>query len=516
MTTTFNWEKIWNKREFNESKIYEYNGYIFENEDKYYKFIFELTKNIPIKNNQKILDVGCGNGSFIDRILKNNNIESYNLTGIDFCKKNIDYANRYFNGNFINNDIKETFPFEDKCFDVIICISTLFYLTDEIELQQVLNEIKRVSKDNSIIFLGNCMDFDKKILSQEIREKTHILESTHLYIKKVDIVKLFKQHKITITDLDDLDLDFYTGQKYKFNILIENVPKKNIGIDFHDTLSYNPEFFKSLVNSWNGKVIIITGTPFSEKKKIEQQLNNLGFFENIHYDNICCGYEYKKEEMDYSHFEKMKKHKLKMIKDNNIKIYFDDNPFYVNYLKDYDINVYQTILSSNYINKFKQIDKYFCCNLQENQFNFLETCSEKVRVYIPGVFDLFHIGHLKLINNFVNKNNFIIIGVHDDSSVYNSKSKYPVLNIDERMSFIKELSFVDRVISYKNTDQSKLLGDLNINIFVIGPDFGYTTEHKNTIDFCKENNIKIVTTKRTENISTTEVIEKIKSYILIQ
>ena len=79
------------------------------------------------------------------------------------------------------------------------------------------------------------------------------------------------------------------------------------------------------------------------------------------------------------------------------------------------------------------------------------------------------------------------------------------------MSFIKELSFVDRVISYKNTDQSKLLGDLNINIFVIGPDFGYTTEHKNTIDFCEKKNIKIITTKRTENISTTQIIKRIKS-----
>ena len=69
MTDTFDWKTIWNKREFNESKIYEYNGYIFETEDKYHKFIYELTKNIKIKNNQKILDIGCGNGSFINRIL---------------------------------------------------------------------------------------------------------------------------------------------------------------------------------------------------------------------------------------------------------------------------------------------------------------------------------------------------------------------------------------------------------------------------------------------------------------
>ena len=35
----------------------------------------------------------------------------------------------------------------------------------------------------------------------------------------------------------------------------------NIGIDFHDTLSVNPEFYKKLISNWEGKVYIITGTP---------------------------------------------------------------------------------------------------------------------------------------------------------------------------------------------------------------------------------------------------------------
>lgn len=503
------WKKIWNEREFNKSKNYEYNGYQFKNDDEYNMFMHEITKNITIKNNQKILDICCGNGSLIHEILKNKHIESYDLTGIDFCKKSIDYANKHFKGNFIFHDINDVFPFEDNCFDVIICISALFYLNNEKELQKVLSEIKRVCKDESIILLGNCMDFDKKLLTQKLREKSHPLQSTHLYIKKKDIVKLFKNHKITITDLNELDLKFYSGYKYKFNVLIENIPKNNIGIDFHDTLTYNPDFFKILFSNWNSKIIIITGTPFSEKNILEQQINNLGFFKGIHYDYICYGYEYNKEEMDYTHFEKMKKHKLKLIKENNIKIYFDDNPFYVNYLKDHGINVYQTILSTNYINKFKQIDKYFCCNLQENQFKFLESNFKK-RIYIPGVFDLFHIGHLKLLNRFNNTNNFLIIGVQDDLSVYKSKSKYPVLNTNERMEFIKELNFVNRVIIYSNTDQSQYLKDLNIDIFVIGPEFGNTNEHKNTLKFCEKNNIKIINNDRTQGISTTKLINKIK------
>ena len=93
--------------------------------------------------------------------------------------------------------------------------------------------------------------------------------------------------------------------------------------------------------------------------------------------------------------------------------------------------------------------------------------------------------------------------------MYQSKNKYPVFKTEERISFIKELNFVDKVISYKNTDQSNLLKNLNIDIFVIGPEFGYSQEHKSTLKFCSENNIEIITTERTENISTTLIINRI-------
>ena len=65
-----NWKKIWNNMKINEENVYEFNGYKFKNNEEYYKFIFELTKNIVIKENQKILDIGCGNGSFINEVLK--------------------------------------------------------------------------------------------------------------------------------------------------------------------------------------------------------------------------------------------------------------------------------------------------------------------------------------------------------------------------------------------------------------------------------------------------------------
>ena len=96
-----------------------------------------------------------------------------------------------------------------------------------------------------------------------------------------------------------------------------------------------------------------------------------------------------------------------------------------------------------------------------------------------------------------------------DQTAYLKRSFFPYALDSLSIKVIKELSFVDRVISYNNTDQSELLKELTIDIFVIGPDYGYSIEHKNTINYCKKNNINIIINKRTEGISTTEIINKI-------
>ena len=76
--------------------------------------------------------------------------------------------------------------------------------------------------------------------------------------------------------------------------------------------------------------------------------------------------------MNLSHFKKMAKHKLKLLKQYDIKVYFDDNPYYTSYVKDYGIMVYQTVLSNMYLKEFEKADPFFTCNLQKMQFDYLE------------------------------------------------------------------------------------------------------------------------------------------------
>ena len=91
----------------------------------------------------------------------------------------------------------------------------------------------------------------------------------------------------------------------------------NIGADFHDTISYNPDFFRNLFSSWkSGKIYIVTGTPEKNRLEIEKELEIMGLCDL--YDEIIYGFEYSKENMDHNHFLRMREHKLNAVKDKKI------------------------------------------------------------------------------------------------------------------------------------------------------------------------------------------------------
>jgi hypothetical protein len=148
--------------------------------------------------------------------------------------------------------------------------------------------------------------------------------------------------------------------------------KLNIGVDYHDTLSYNPKFFQNFFSAWEafGNIYIVTGTPASKLEEVKDELEVLGFPRDS-YTDILPGYEYDKKNMNSSHFLRMRDHKLALIKKYEIGVFFDDNPFYVEHVRNHGVTVFQTILDDEYIERFSKINPFFTCNLQEKQFEFL-------------------------------------------------------------------------------------------------------------------------------------------------
>lgn len=73
--------------------------------------------------------------------------------------------------------------------------------------------------------------------------------------------------------------------------------------------------------------------------------------------------------------------------------------------------------------------------------------------YVPGVFDLFHIGHLNLLRNAKSRCEYLIAGVLTDELVEHFKKRKPVIPYAQRAAIVGAVSYVDRVVpvDFSNT-----------------------------------------------------------------
>lgn len=75
-----------------------------------------------------------------------------------------------------------------------------------------------------------------------------------------------------------------------------------------------------------------------------------------------------------------------------------------------------------------------------------EILEEDKVVYIDGVFDLFHIGHIEFLKKGKEFGTYLIVGVHDDQTAEKYRGKAPIMNIHERILSVLSCGVVDDVV----------------------------------------------------------------------
>ncbi len=138
-----------------------------------------------------------------------------------------------------------------------------------------------------------------------------------------------------------------------------------------------------------------------------------------------------------------------------------------------------------------------------------------VTVFVPGVFDVFHIGHLNYLRRAAEAGDTLIVGVQDDRAVLACKQIEPVVPLAERMAIIEQLRFVDEVISYIDVFQGPLLKSLNVDVFAVGEEYGQGDRYpdqRRSLAFCESRGIRVVKIPRTPHVSSTQIRGKIKEF----
>jgi glycerol-3-phosphate cytidylyltransferase len=129
-----------------------------------------------------------------------------------------------------------------------------------------------------------------------------------------------------------------------------------------------------------------------------------------------------------------------------------------------------------------------------------------------GTFDLFHIGHLNIIKRAKELANGgkLIVGVSTDEFNFNKKNKRPVINQEERKEILRSIRYIDTVFDEESMEKkAEYLQRYGADIFVMGDDW-----------YGKFDNIlpgvTVIYLPRTQDVSTTELIEKIQNFGIIE
>ena len=126
------------------------------------------------------------------------------------------------------------------------------------------------------------------------------------------------------------------------------------------------------------------------------------------------------------------------------------------------------------------------------------------KIWVNGVFDVLHRGHIELFNFAKNQGGYLTVGIDADKRVKKSKGESrPVNNETDRKYFLEAIKYVDEVKIFNSDEQlSNIIKQYKPDCMVIGSDW----MGKQVIggQYAKE----LVYFRRVGNYSTSNILNK--------
>ncbi|MBE7090710.1 MAG: glycerol-3-phosphate cytidylyltransferase [Clostridiales bacterium] len=133
--------------------------------------------------------------------------------------------------------------------------------------------------------------------------------------------------------------------------------------------------------------------------------------------------------------------------------------------------------------------------------------------YTCGVFDLFHVGHLNLLERCKSYCDFLVVGVCNDDYVRNVKGKEPVIEERDRVRILRALKCVDKaeLVDIATTNDKMLaLKRFNFDVLFSGDDWKGTPRYLQTEADFAPLGVSIEYLPYTQGVSTTDIKQKMK------
>lgn len=131
--------------------------------------------------------------------------------------------------------------------------------------------------------------------------------------------------------------------------------------------------------------------------------------------------------------------------------------------------------------------------------------------YTQGVFDMFHIGHLNLLNNAKEQCDYLIVGVNTDRLVKEYKNKDTIVSEYNRARIVESIKSVDKVILTDTLNKEEMLEKIKFDAIFIGNDWENNPRWLKTKNDMKEKGVDVVFLPYTKGISSTILREVLKN-----
>jgi len=91
--------------------------------------------------------------------------------------------------------------------------------------------------------------------------------------------------------------------------------------------------------------------------------------------------------------------------------------------------------------------------------------------YTTGVFDMFHVGHLNILEKAKEQCDYLIVGVSTDELVHSYKGKTPVIRYTDRKRIVESIKGVDAVVPQSHRDKLKAFHEIGFDVMFVGDDW---------------------------------------------
>nr|WP_302053530.1 adenylyltransferase/cytidyltransferase family protein [Nocardioides panacis] len=89
----------------------------------------------------------------------------------------------------------------------------------------------------------------------------------------------------------------------------------------------------------------------------------------------------------------------------------------------------------------------------------------------PGVYDMFHVGHLNILRNARLACDHLIAGVVSDEMSSRAKGKAPVVPLAERLEIVSSIRFVDEAVEEDVPSKVEMWERLRFDVIIKGDDW---------------------------------------------